>query len=141
MSFKSALLGNVFLVQWDQVETGDASMITRALEDAVATAGADVIYIAVAARLSPPDDNVRPEIVQGFKTVLRLASQVHLVIQQQGFMGAIHRTIAAGMLLATDRGGKKVAIHSTLEDALKQSPGLKIDPDVVVKVARVRGIG
>jgi len=140
MSFKSAVLGNVFLVQWDQVERGDGSLLTRAVEEAAASVGSQLIYIAVSARLSPPEDGVRPEISRLFETVLELCSQVHLVIQQQGFMGAIHRTIAAGMLLAIDRRGKKVGIHASLEDALRQSVGLAIDPDIVVKIARVRGI-
>lgn len=140
MSFKSALLGNLFLVQWDEVQPGDGSLLTRAVEDAVDSVGQKLIYIAVAAKASPPEDRVRPEIARAFEVVLERCAQVHLVILQQGFMGAIHRTIAAGMLLAIDKRGKKVGVHSSLEEALAQCQELAIDPDVVVKLARVRGI-
>jgi len=130
----------LFLVQFDDFEAGDASLITRAVEDAAETVGNKLIYVAVAGRLTPPEERVRPEIIQGLERVLELCAEVHLVVQQQGFVGAIHRTIAAGMMLTIDRRGKKIGIHSSLEDALASSKEVQIAPDIVVKIARARRI-
>jgi hypothetical protein len=140
MSFKSILVGNVFLVRWETIQPGDGPRLVQAVQQAQNLLKSKLIYIAVAPNAKPPDDAVRPEIGRALDSLHEYCSSLHLVIEQRGFMGAAHRTVAAGISMVTAKRGKKMGVYATLEDALADCPNVTVTRELVVNTARVRGI-
>ncbi len=120
MSYKSRLVGGVFLVRWTAPQAEDVEAITRELEHARARVGRQVDYIAVVPASSPPPDKTtRHAMVKVLERLESVCRKVHMVVEGEGFANSIRRSVLTGILLAS-RKAELVAIYSSIDQALVQ---------------------
>lgn len=140
MSYKSLVVGNVYLLRWDDIELGDAAKVVAEVQKAAETAPSPFYYIGIAPQsLEPPKDAVRTEIARATSDyLLRVCAKVYLVIEHKGFQGAVMRTIAAGMFLLMGKRGR-VQPYDSLQQALWHCDELKVPASAVMSAAREQG--
>jgi hypothetical protein len=118
MSYKAALIDNVYYVRWQEPEHRDPNRIFREVAQASRSLGQPVIYIAVSPEHSPaPDKETRQEMVRIFEQLSQLCLSVHLVYEAKGFKASIKRNVMTGILLASKKF-EKVKVHKSEEEAL-----------------------
>jgi len=118
MSYKAALIDNIYYVRWQEPERPDPNRIFREVSQASKSLGRPIIYIAVSPENSPaPDKETRQEMVRIFEHLSQHCTSVHLIYEARGFKASIKRNVMTGILLASKKF-EKVKVHKSEEDAL-----------------------
>lgn len=118
MSYKAALIDNIYYVRWQEPERPDPNRIFREVSQASKSLGRPVIYFSVSPESSPaPDKETRQEMVRIFEHLSQHCASVHLVYEAKGFKASIKRNVMIGILLASNKF-EKVKVHKSEADAL-----------------------
>ncbi len=140
MSFKSALIHNVFMLRWCEHEAGDSARVVEAVGRAKAQYGAPIVYVAIAPNdVPPPTENLRTEMAEALDRLLVHCCCVHLVIEASGFRGVVVRAAATGMFMVSGKRGR-VSPHASVEDALSSCEHLAAPKSVILKSAMNQGL-
>jgi len=140
MSFKSALLQNVFVLRWVSHEAGDGKRLLAAVANAKAECSGPMVYVAIApSDVPPPSDNVRNELAQALDQLLAHCSCVHLVIEATGFRGVVARAAATGIFMVTGKRGR-VSPHVSFDEALEACNHLHGRTAQILRSARAQGL-
>ena len=138
MSYKAALIDNVYYVRWLEPDAQDPNRIFREVAQATKTLGGPVIYIGVSPAQSPaPDKETRQAMVRVFEHLNQHCTAMHLVFEAKGFKASIKRNVMTGILLAS-RKLQNVKVHRSEEEALAQ---LTDQVDVAGLTSRMAELG
>ncbi len=143
MAIRSTFVAPVLFIRWvEAVEANNVPEILRELHAAHEGVGNDLVYVAIVpVDCRPPDSAARDALREGTDRAVEMCSSVHVVIEGSGFRRAMMRSISAGLLLATRRGGPGFQIHETVDRALASaSKVLDFDSAEVLRRAEAAGI-
>jgi hypothetical protein len=140
MSYKTVMVGNVFLLRWEHYESGDSLRVVKDVTDASRRVPGKVNYVAIIPpHVESPPEAQRREMADGLKQLLAVARTIRIVIMERGFRGAAVRTIAAGLFLLQGQRGR-VSPYETLPEALANCEELTVSLETIMATARARGL-
>lgn len=117
MSFRSARIGSVYVLRWQEPTKQDLVLILDEIAQAHKDCGEKVVYLGIVGEESPPpDDDVRKAMTSTFNDLQEHCSTSHLVIEGRGFRNVMLRSIATGVFLVS--GNRTTHMHDTVASAL-----------------------
>ena len=120
MTYKAALIDNVYVVRWQDPEKPDPNRIFREVAQASKATGGKIIYLSISPEGSPPPDReTRQEMVRIFEHLNQHCAAMHLVYEAKGFKASIKRNVMTGILLANHRVSD-VKVHKSVDEALQE---------------------
>ncbi len=139
--YRSSLIGNVFVVRWSEPpQVVDNVTILQDLRAARQRAEAPLLFCNIVSDATDvPSAEVRAHAVRITPEILELCDSMHLVLEGEGLVRSLLRTVIRGMILA-GRSGGRVFLHNSFDDFLRKNLG-KISLDPTTMASRARGVG
>lgn len=141
MRYRSSLIGNVFVVRWsDPPQVVDNVAILRDLRTARQRVEAPLLFCNIVTDATEvPNAEVRAHAVRITPEILELCDSMHLVLEGEGLVRTLLRTVIRGMILA-GRSGGRVVLHNSFGEFLRKNLE-KISLDPTTMASRARDVG
>ncbi len=141
MRYRSALIGNLILVRWSAPpELEDNQSILDEVRAARQRVGRDLVLCNIVSdATAAPSAEVREASTRMTPQLLAACDSMHLVLEGDGVVRSLLRTIIRAMILAGRTGGR-VALHSSFDEFL-QGNGHKVSVDAAIVRIRAREAG
>lgn len=131
MSYAVTKVGRTFVARWEAMTAADIARLKHELESFERACRKQVVYVSVTHPGSkPPDDEARAAMVAAAESLMPKLVHLYVVIEMGSFMGSVHRSALAGMLLMS-KLRKKVKVVRSLDEVLQAgSKVLGVEPHV-----------
>jgi hypothetical protein len=113
MSLTTELLGDCFVVCWDEPTTTDLNTLRREFSAARARHASPLIIVSVHNAARPlPEPETRTALVRGLPDLLSPNESLHLVLLGEGVLASLKRTVMRSMTVLMRRSN--ITMHSSL---------------------------
>ncbi|MEQ8452791.1 MAG: hypothetical protein RLP09_28210 [Sandaracinaceae bacterium] len=132
MGYRVNKVGSMLVVRWQDMTLGDITAVRDEVNQFHRELGKPVVYVSITEDGSkPPDDDVRKAMVRSAESLMPVLAKLYVVIDTGGFMGSVHRSALAGMLLVS-KLRNKVKVVKSLDEVLSLAAGdIGLDPNSV----------
>jgi len=118
MSYSVTKVGSMLVVRWQDMTVSDITAVRDEVSRFHRETGKPVVYVSITEEGSkPPDDDVRKAMVRSAESLMPMLAKLYVVIDTGGFMGSVHRSALAGMLLMS-KLRNKVKVVKSLDEVL-----------------------